>query len=299
MTDFEKVEGTRVGAYGIAVTGLADQDDALVGAAPHWPTVRILSYRGPPQRPAPSINQSRAVFPDGEDGYAIVDGVSGTATFTGPRPPESDELLHPRLGMVGAVYAQWLGREAFHAGAFIHRDLAWAVVGDGHAGKSSLLAALYAAGTPVVCDDTLVVSGGMCVSGPRCIDLRGAASERLGIQDCDLSVRRGGRLRLRLGPASRSAPLAGWVFLRWGEDYALEPIPAADRVVRIGERRGWHRRGVNEPRRLLELASLPAWELRRPPDWRLMPETVQMLHATLDAVRQPRCLEQQASSGIG
>jgi hypothetical protein len=87
----------------------------------------------------------------------------------------------------------------------------------------------------------------------------------------------------------------GWVFLRWDEEVALEPIPAAARVQRIGQLRGWHRRGVTGPASLLELAALPAWELRRPRDWDVVPEVVALIGRIVGASGQPSLLNEQSA----
>jgi hypothetical protein len=271
----------RLGAYGLAVAGLEDHKDLLVPAAEHWPQVRVSWLPGGPSRPPSSISEARAVYPFDGGGHAVVDRVHGTATFVTPKRPTTDELLHPRLAMVGAVCAGWLGSDAFHAGAFAHRGRAWGVVGDGKEGKSTLLATLHVMGVDIVADDTLIIRDGLCLSGARCIDLRDDVPERLGLSDCVVSVRGGQRRRLSLGPPPPAVALGGWVFLRWAEDVVLEPISTAARLERIGRLRGWHRRGATGPTRLLELASLPAWELRRPRDLELMPEVVRLLEGVL------------------
>jgi hypothetical protein len=178
--------------------------------------------------------------------------------------------------MLGAIFAQWLpGRMAFHAGAFVSGERAWAVVGERHDGKSTLMAALALAGLPVLGDDTLVLDGIRCLSGVRCVDLRPDAAEHLGIRDAVVTVRRGARERLPLDGRPREAPLAGWFFLNWADDFAIRELQTPERIARIARRQGWHRRGVTDPARLLDLAALPAWELSRPRDWTQLPQVLE------------------------
>jgi hypothetical protein len=205
-----------------------------------------------------------------------MDRHAGAATFRGEARPTPDEIVHPRLGMLGAVYAQWLPRRmAFHAGAFINGGRAWAIVGEQLDGKSTLLAALALAGLPVLGDDTLVLDEGRCLSGVRCVDLRPDAAAHLGVDDA--VVRRGRRVRMPVGGSAHEPRLAGWLFLRWGETVASRSLEAPERIARIGRSRGWHRRGVSDPQALLECTALPAWELSRPRDWRQLPRVVELL----------------------
>ncbi|HEX8065848.1 MAG TPA: hypothetical protein VF520_04895 [Thermoleophilaceae bacterium] len=198
------------------------------------------------------------------------------ASFRGGHRLTSDEIVHPRLGMLGAIYAQWLpGRMAFHAGAFVGGGGAWAVVGERHDGKSTLMAALALAGVPVLGDDTLVLDGTRCLSGVRCVDLRPDAAAHLGVRDALVTVRRGARERLFLDGPPREAPLAGWLFLKWADELAIRPLPAPERIARIARRQGWHRRGVTDSARLLDFAALPAWELGRPRDWAHLPRVLE------------------------
>ena len=164
---------------------------------------------------------------------------------------------------------------AFHAGAFINGEGAWAVVGGRRDGKSTMMAALAMAGLPVLGDDTLVLDGIRCLSGVRCVDLRPDATAHLGVRDAVATVRRGARRRLSLDSAPREAPLAGWLFLRWADELAIRALPPPERIARIARRQGWHRRGVTDSARLLDLAALPAWELSRPRDWAHLPRVVE------------------------
>jgi hypothetical protein len=88
-------------------------------------------------------------------------------------------------------------------------------------------------------------------------------------------VRWGARGRLFLDGPPREAPLAGWLFLKWADELAIRALPTPERIARIVSRQRWHRRGVTDPERLLDLAALPAWELKRPRDWAHLPRVVE------------------------
>jgi hypothetical protein len=264
------------GAYGLTVTGLEAEAHLLVDAEPSWPAVEIVLEPGPSGPGELLLEEDVASYPDAYSGHVVVDRRTGVASFRGAGGLTTDEIVHPRLGMLAAVYAQWLpGRTAFHAGAFVAGGRAWAVVGQQGAGKSTMMAALALSGVAVLGDDTLVLDAGRCIPDVRCIDLRPDAAERLAIRDPLASVRRGARERVLLDEPIRDAPLAGWLFLTWGDELALRELPTPERVARVGHAQGWHRRGVTDPASLLELSALPAWELTRPRDWPQLPRAVE------------------------
>jgi hypothetical protein len=267
---------TRRGAYGVAATGLEAEDRLLVAAESHWPTVRIVVDPRPAGPGGTLLEDDRALYPDAPAGHVEVDRRSGVATFRGADRLTPDAIVHPRLGMLGALYAQWLpGRMAFHAGAFVDGGRAWAVVGERHDGKSTLMAAIALAGLPVLGDDTLVLDGMRCLSGVRCVDLRPDAADHLGVREAVATVRRGARDRLLLDGPPPEAPLAGWFFLKWADELAIRALDTPERIERIARRQGWHRRGVTDPARLLDVAALPAWELSRPRDWAHLPQALE------------------------
>lgn len=268
------------------IGGLDAERDLLVPAPAHWPTVDISVATCETQDTTVLLTDSVARYPDVLGGHATIDRARGTAGFASPRRLLSDEIVHPRLGMLGAVYAHWLRRSAFHAGAFVQQGRAWAVVGARADGKSTLLGALALSGLTVLGDDTLVLEGTNCLAGVRCVDLRPDVATRLGCSDAVVVVRRGARHRLALGAAPTETPLAGWLFLAWGDELSLRALPTAERLRRVAGLRGWHRRGVSDGSVLVELAALPAWEVRRPRDWSQLAPIVERLHALTRAAAQ-------------
>ena len=272
------------GAYGLALRGVESRGAWLSAITPPVEEVQLRLVRGARQPTEFEIARATARWPLPDGGRAELDRHAGTATITSPGEPEIDSLIHPQLGMVAAVWSRWLGRPAFHAAGFVHAGGAWAVVGDNQDGKSTFVAALAARGVAVVADDTLVLADGRCVSSPRCIDLRGDTAARLGLAGGTFTVVRGGtRQRLLLPAPGPPAPLRGWIYLRWADDVALRPISPRDRVARVAAQRRGHRGGARDPGSLLELGTLPAWELSRPRDWGRIDETLDMVLGRLEA----------------
>jgi hypothetical protein len=210
----------------------------------------------------------------------MLDRNRGRATYVVPRRLRAAEIVHPFLAPVAAVMAYWLGRESFHAGAFVAGGTAWGVIGDRGSGKSTTMAELALAGVPVLGDDLLVVGGRTAFVGPRAVDLRADAARRLGVGENVGVVGARERWRLQLPGADPETPLGGWIFLGWGDRVEVAPASASERVIRLHAGRG-----INLPPRdpdaMLELASLPAWELRRPKAWRSAGDALERL---LDAV---------------
>lgn len=263
-------------SYGLTFAGLPAVDeldphvdpadlvvDVRVGPADEEPTEEPLGATGGTRRLA--------------DGRLLsLDRGRSTAAFFGP-PLTPDLLAHPYLGPVATAFSRWQGREAFHAGAFVLGGRAWAVSGPRTAGKSTLLAALAARGTPVLSDDIVVTDGTVVFAGPRCVDLREAPP----FPDLDLSpARRGERLRLRLPAAPDRLPLGGWLFLSWADEPALEPVPSRTALgVLTARRSAGHL--TSDPQVLLALATLPAWRFLRPRRFDAVEETLDLLDRTL------------------
>lgn len=209
-------------------------------------------------------------------GHIEIDRAAEQVVFVVPRELRDEELVHPYLSPVAAVMAHWTGRESVHAGAVVVNGGVWGVVGDRESGKSSTLAWLASHGTEVVCDDMLVLEGGRAFAGPRSIDLREDSAELLGVGEAIGVAGARPRWRVRLGPVRQGLELKGWVFLDWGDRVGAEPLRGGQRIGSLLQHRG-ARLPSRDPSALLELAALPAWELRRPRVWDSLPDAADCL----------------------
>jgi len=254
------------GAYGLRLSNVERARRFLVPARPAWPRVEVKRQLGTGASRQEWLTESQALLKLQTGGEIRLDRERGRATYVVPRRLRAAELVHPFLAPVAAVMAYWLGRECFHAGAFVAGGRAWGIVGDRGIGKSTTIAELALAGVPILGDDLLVVRGRTAYAGPRAVDLRRDAARQLGVGESLGVVGQRERWRLALPATKAEVPLGGWIFLAWGDRVELARVPASERLVRL------HRgRGINVPPRnpdaMLDLASLPAWELRRPRAW--------------------------------
>lgn len=253
------------GAYGLELTGLPRVD--LLVSVPDsgsWPAVRVLRELGPGEdRPDHAdVERADVAVLDGE--RALLDRREHSVTFLLRSIEDDGRIVHPLLTAAGVIFAWWHGREALHAGAFVTSQGAWALLGDRGAGKSSMLARLALAGRPILTDDLLVVDGELAFAGPRCVDLREQTLAPAGLEGMTEPVRGSERHRLRLGPVEPEVPLRGSFVLSWGDELELRPLSPTERLEQVSAQRNVQ--GAR-PAALLQLARLPAWELRRPRDW--------------------------------
>jgi hypothetical protein len=172
--------------------------------------------------------------------------------------------------------AHWYGRESVHAGAFAIDGRVIGVVGQRESGKSSTLARLAVDGVEIVCDDMLVLEGRRVLAGPRSLDLREEPARRLGIGSSIGMAGARERWRVRLGGLADELELSGWVHLAWGDRVEAVPLAGADRIARLLVERGARLPSL-DPAVLLDLASLPSWEVRRPRVWESLDETADCL----------------------
>lgn len=272
--------GELVGAYGLTLYGVESARELLVPADESWPSVELVSRVGARSTdPYDRVSARRAELRVVEGGSIVIERSEGRVLFSGPNPPRPEELVHPFLAPVASIYAHWLGRESFHAGAFVAGGGVWGLIGDRESGKSSTLAWLALRGYEVVCDDMLVVEGANALPAPRSVDLRPEAAKALGAGDPLGRVGARERWRLQLGPVGRDLILRGWIFLAWGDRVETMRVSGPERLRRLGATRG-ARLPVADPHRFVELAALPAWELRRPRSWAsLAPAAERMLAA--------------------
>jgi hypothetical protein len=256
----------RCGCYGFRLSGLRDADGLLVEASDDWPVLELR--HAPPDGVAPI---SDSIGADGAHlvlrrGWVELDRPSGAVTFRlAPRPPDRD-LVHPYLAGPAAIAARWAGRESFHAGAVVIGAGAWVVLGDKENGKSTTLAWFALNGHPVLTDDLLVVDRDAALAGPRCIDLRQDASERLGVGEPLGVLGQRARWRFQLDPAPPRIPLRGFITLAWDDALSFEPLRGVERLLALMPARSV-RRAPLQPADLIDLSSLPVWRLRRPRRW--------------------------------
>jgi hypothetical protein len=271
-----------LGAYGIRLHGLGDAAHLLVPVDGDAPSLRISTEIG---RAAPDLVESV-----GEDvahlrlrsgGDIVIDRAAGTARYRVPHAVRPDEIVHPYLAPTAAVLARWADRESFHAGALAGAQGAWGVIGEREAGKSSTLGYLAQHGAAVVCDDMLVVDDGVALTGPRSVDLRQDAAERLGAGEPIGLTGARERWRITLGPVPDGLELRGWIFLAWGDALAARSLSGAERLQRLAVQLGL-RLAPRRPERLMALAALPAYELARPQDWSSLPGAADRLRELAD-----------------
>lgn len=273
-------EPATLGAYGLRFSGaLAPAGRAGLQTVPpacRWPVVNLRWRR--PEGPAPlqRIDDHVALIRLIGGGHLELERQERRACFCTEERPDGAVLAHPGLAPVGAIFAHWLGRSGFHAGAVIVDGGAWAVVGAKGSGKSTTLAWLAAAGYPVVTDDVLVIEAGMAFAGPRSVDLRPESARRLEGMPPLVLVRQGERHRLVLERVTAEVPFRGWVLLEEGEGIDAISVAPGERVRRVA-RHSVVRLAPRQPEAILELARLPMWRLRRPRRWSMLDETVNRL----------------------
>jgi hypothetical protein len=239
------------------------------------PAYSVAAEVGSAEEPEERVTEEGARLRLRSGGEIVIDRGERSVLYRVPHPVRPDELVHPYLAPAAAVIARWMGRESMHAGAFALDGTALGVVGTREAGKSSTLGWLARSGVDVLCDDMLIGDGERPLAGPRSIDLRADAAQRLGAGEAIGMTGARERWRLRLG-ATAAAALRGWVFLAWGDRVAVRALPASERLPRLAAERAL-RLPPARPDALLDLTSLPAWELSRPRGWESLPQAADRL----------------------
>jgi hypothetical protein len=271
-----RADGVSRGAYGLRLTGVEDAADLLNDTNDDWPVVELAWRVGETALEREQVSDSHATLRLRTGGRIELDRDAGHAEYVVSRPLSAEELVHPYLVPVAAIMAVWHGRESVHAGAFLAGTGAWGVVGGRESGKSSTLARLALDGVEIVSDDLLALEGTTPLPGPRAVDLREEPAGRLGVGVAIGLAGARERWRLRLAPVTGRPELRGWIHLAWGERVEAVPISGADRAARLHAQRA-ARLPSPAPEVLLELASLPAWEVRRPRTWDSLEETADCL----------------------
>jgi hypothetical protein len=265
-----------LGAYGIQVRGLEAAAELLVPVDGRAPAYLVESAVRPAQPGSEHVDDDRAELRLRSGGRVLIDRRGGRVCFEVPHPVRPDELVHPYLAPAAAVIGRWLGRESVHAGAVAVDGRALGVVGARGAGKSSTLAWWALGGGEVLCDDLLMIDGRATFTGPRSIDLREDAAAQLGAGELIGVTGARERWRLQLAPAGDGHVLVGFVFLAWGDSVTVRKLGVGERLQRLVPERSLRL----EPARhdaLLDLATLPAWEISRPRSWAALPEAGQRL----------------------
>jgi len=270
-----------LGAYGLRLAGVEGADELLVPAEPTWPELRIRTRIGRPTIEAEHVDADEARINLRNGGGIRIQRRRGLADFTVPQPLTPQELVHPYLAPVAAVMAYWLGRGSFHAGAFDLDGHAIALLAEREGGKSSTLARLAVSGRPVICDDMLILEEGETFAGPRSLDLRRETAVVLGIGTHLGRVGARERWRFVLDSVRPRLPLRAWVFLAWGDRLEAERVPPRETLRRLFGSLGVRLQPA--PDAFLELASLPAWEVRRPPGLEGLDEAAECVLATVAA----------------
>jgi hypothetical protein len=193
--------------------------------------------------------------------------------------PAPDAVIHPIATVPIAVLARWRGDVTLHAGSFEADGVAWALLGERRTGKSTTLGVLCQRGHGVVADDLLVVQDGLVWAGPRCVDLRHDAAERLGpVRDLGvIGPRR--RYRLSSPPTPARLPLGGFFVLEWHDRLTveIERLPLRERVPLLFALEYAGIVGAADPTAILDLASRPMWRLKRPRHWSATEEAVERM----------------------
>jgi hypothetical protein len=248
-------------AYGLRFAGVDGVRTLAAANGAPWPELRIERRVAPADTVARGFGGRRACF-SLPQGRLLLERARQTITTVTPQPLPDDALVHPHLTVASAMWARWLGRDAFHGGAVAIGGGAWALLAQKEGGKSTLLGQLAGLGHAVVADDMLILDGGHVYAGPRCVDLRPDAADALERSEVEL-VRDASRRRVPLRDVPLRVPLRGLVHLEWGERVEVRSVPVSERIDRLRA----HNNFVGIPARpatLLELAALPHLELRRP-----------------------------------
>ena len=281
--------GAGRGAYGLRITGIS-ADDMLVPADRLWPHLRVaVTIAGTDSAlTEEAVTEERADLRLRTGGRLEVHRATGLARFVVPRRLTDDEVVHPFLAPAAAVMAHWLNRPCFHSGGFVSAGGVWGLVGDRESGKSTTLAWLALQGHSIVADDILVLDPeGRAYAGPRSIDLRRGTAEHLGVGEALGRVGARSRWRMTLKPLDLELPFRGWFFLAWGERIEVVRLRGSESLARLLQQRTLRVR-PSDPAAFLDLAALPAWEIRRPRDWALLEASSTCLIETSNSTGETR-----------
>lgn len=289
------------GAYGFRFSSVDLALDGLLDVPPDWPLIRLrqASASCPPNQAVELDVREHDATLRLPGASLLLDRRQAVATIAAPAPLGPDRLLHPVLGYIASAFAHWLGRLAFHGGAFSANGGAIALLGDRGAGKSSTLGWLAGAGEPPLSDDVVVLRGQTAFAGPRSVDLWPDAAQALGVAAAD-SVRGGARQRLAPPAVPAELPLRAWVALAWGTHTHLRPLRVHERYPMLVQHLHVHRDGELPGREaLLDLLALPAFELVRPRSLDSLAESGGVLLELGERVTQERSPADPKTGALG
>lgn len=272
MTDLPR----SIGAYGFQLGGVPDAAPLLVAAPETWPRLTIVRAPEAPRPATEEVTDAHARLWLASGSFAEVDRTSARAVVRVPEDTTDGALVHPYLAPVALIMSRWLGREGMHGGAVVADGGVWGVLGHKTAGKSTALAALALEGVGVMSDDVLVIDEGTVLAGPRSVDLRGEAAQRLGVGEPLGQVGTRERWRLTLAPVPPELPLRGWITLAWGDRVEVEQLRGAERLAALLPHRGVFLLPA-VPTALLQLSELPHLRLTRPREWGSLDEATARL----------------------
>lgn len=187
-----------------------------------------------------------------------------------PEPATPAAVVHPLSTVPLAYLSHWRNRVTLHGGAFLHNGRAWLVVGEQMAGKSSTLVGLALRGVPILADDLIVIEDRQVLSGPSCVDLRPDVAARIeGARPLGAVM---GRERFRLstpaGPAR--VPVGGLFVLEWSAEHSgarFVDMPLGDRLKVLYQQHYAGPIGPPHQGPVFDMLEVPAYYLRRAPDW--------------------------------
>ena len=269
------------GCYGLQIAGIDGARHAMIEMPAARAAIQVTQhpgFDGDREREYLAEHTSRLHLSDGT-GVAELNWAARTVDLRVREAYDDEALLHPMLSSAMAISNRWLGRDSFHAGAFVLNDLSWVVIGDKGQGKSSLLGYLATVGVQVVADDLVIEESGRIFAGPAFVDLRPDAAMVLGVgRDVGVLGARP-RVRLAVDIPRASYPLGGWIILGWSAELTLRRVPLAERLRMLYANRAVRRDPV-DPRSYVRHGSLPFYELTRPKDWGVLPDTLDLLQTT-------------------
>jgi hypothetical protein len=278
------VEGQMISsstAWGLRLDCPRVEPAMLLAGPMEWPevTIDIDTGVGRPEPGSDWCDAQRAEVGLSGGGRATLDRATLSSRLIFPEMPSADAIVHPHLASTATIMNWWLGRNCFHAGAFELDGRTWGLLGDRGDGKSSSLAWLHARGVPIVTDDVLAVAGDRAFAGPRCLDLRQEAADRLGVGRYLGVVGNRERWRIDLHDVASEGTLGGWIFLDWAESTALTRLSPSEV---LGKLVPFLAVGLlPDPTELLRLATMPSFVWSRPRSWDSMPSAVSVLISTL------------------